>query len=242
MDPAGTVTSLGGMVAGVGQHSPVSFLASSATRQKMRKSALRTESGMDIAEFCFATGPTNRRLENRQRRQLDHIMNSNLFPSEQQLCTAKIFIIDDEMAVIRMLEWALQKAQFPNFRSLTDPTRAQKEFEQFQPDLVLLDWHMPKLDGFAVLAQLRKSAPASEFLPVLVITGENTAEMRSRALAAGANDFLGKPIDYTEVILRIRNLLQTRFLHRRAGEVQAQLEALSEAKETNPRAKSGRKK
>jgi PleD family two-component response regulator len=167
-------------------------------------------------------------------------MNSPLFPSEQQICTAKILIIDDETAVIRMLEWALQKAQFPNYRSLTDPAKALKEFEQFQPDLVLLDWHMPKLDGFAVLAQLRKSAPTGEFLPVLVITGENTAEMRSRALAAGANDFLGKPIDYTEVMLRIRNLLLTRFLHRRAGEIQAQLEALSAAKGTTP--KSSRKK
>jgi putative two-component system response regulator len=181
-----------------------------------------------------------RNRENGKRRQPEHAMNSQLFPNEQQLSTAKILIIDDEMAVIRMLEWALQKAQFPNFRSLTDPAKAQKEFEQFQPDLVLLDWHMPKLDGFAVLAQLRKSAPAGEFLPVLVITGENTAEMRSRALAAGANDFLGKPIDYTEVMLRIRNLLQTRFLYRRAGEIQAQLEALSAAKETS--SKSGRKK
>jgi len=99
---------------------------------------------------------------------------------------------------------ALKKAQYSDFRSLTDPTRAQTEFEQFQPDLVLLDLQMPKLDGFAVLAQLRKSAPAGEFLPVLVITGENTAETRSRALAAGANDFLGKPIDYSEVMLRIR--------------------------------------
>jgi PleD family two-component response regulator len=169
-------------------------------------------------------------------------MNSNLFPSEQQLCTAKILIIDDEMADIRMLEWALKKAQFPNFRSLTDPTRARKEFEQFQPDLVLLDLQMPKLDGFAVLAQLRKSAPAGEFLPVLVITGENTTETRSRALAAGANDFLGKPIDYTEVMLRIKNLLQTRFLHRQTLEIQTQLKALSAAKETNLRTKPVRKK
>ena len=167
-------------------------------------------------------------------------MNGHLFPSEQQLCTAKILIIDDEMADIRMLEWALKKAQFPNFRSLTDPTRARKEFEQFQPDLVLLDLQMPKLDGFAVLAQLRKSAPTGEFLPVLVITGEDTTETRSRALAAGANDFLGKPIDYSKVMLRIRNLLQTRFLYRRAGEIQAQLEALSAAKEN--KTKSGRKK
>jgi len=181
-------------------------------------------------------------LEKGKRHQPEHAMNDQLFPSEQLLCTAKILIVDDETADIRMLEWALQKAQFPNYRSLTDPTRAQKEFELFQPDLVLLDWHMPKLDGLGVLAQLRKLVPAGEFLPVLVITGENTAETRSRALAAGANDFLGKPIDYTEVMLRIKNLLQTRFLHRRAGEIQAQLEALSAAKETSPKTKSGRKK
>ena len=168
-------------------------------------------------------------------------MNSNLFPSEQQLCTAKILIIDDEMADIRVLEWALRQAKFPNFRSLTDSTKARKEFEQFQPDLVLLDLNMPDLDGFAVLKQLRESAPAGEFLPVLMLTGENTAVTRSRALAAGANDFLGKPIDYTEVMLRIRNLLQTRFLHRQTREIQTQLETLSPAKETNPQTKSGRK-
>lgn len=163
--------------------------------------------------------------------QLDHIMDGHLIPNEQQLRTAKILIVDDEAADIRMLEWALQKAQYPNFRSLADPTLTQKEFEQFQPDLVLLDLHMPQLDGFAVLAQLRKSMSADEFLPVLVITGDNTTETRNRALAAGANDFLGKPIDYTEVMLRIRNLLQTRLLHERAQEMEARLKAQA-AKET----------
>ena len=169
-------------------------------------------------------------------------MNGPLFPSEQQLCAAKILIIDDEEADIRVLEWALRQARFPNFRSLTDSTKAQKEFDQFQPDLVLLDLNMPDLDGFAVLKQLRESAPAGEFLPVLMLTGENTSETRSRALAAGASDFLGKPIDYTEVMLRIRNLLQTRFLHQQAREIQTRLEALSTAKETNPQAKSGQKR
>ena len=169
-------------------------------------------------------------------------MNSNLFPSEQQLCAAKILIIDDEEADIRVLEWALRQAKFPNFRSLTDSTGARKEFEKFQPDLVLLDLNMPGLDGFAVLKQLRESAPAGEFLPVLMLTGENTSETRSRALAAGASDFLGKPIDYTEVMLRIRNLLQTRFLHRQAREIQARWEALSAGEGTNPKTKPGQKK
>ena len=168
-------------------------------------------------------------------------MNSPLFPNEQQLCTAKILIIDDEEADIRVLEWALKQAKFSNFQSLTDSTKAQKEFIRFQPDLVLLDLNMPELDGFAVLKQLREAIPAGEFLPVLMLTGENNAETRSRALATGASDFLGKPIDYTEVMLRIRNLLQTRFLHRQAQDIQARLDALSPEKAAHPPTPAGPK-
>jgi len=168
-------------------------------------------------------------------------MNRDLFPTEQQLCAAKILIIDDEEADIRVLEWALQTAKFPNTRSLTDSTKALEVFNQFQPDIVLLDLNMPAPDGFAVLKQLREAVPAGDFLPVLVLTGQNTAETRSQATAAGANDFLGKPVDYTEVMLRIRNLLQTRFLHQRARAMQKQLEAFPAASETNSQTRPGRK-
>lgn len=154
-------------------------------------------------------------------------MSGPLFPTEQQLCTAKILIVDDEEAYTRVLEWALRKANFPNLRTLTDSTRAMDEFRQFQPDLVLLDLYMPEVDGFMILKQLRETLPAGEYLPVLVFTGDNTADTRNRALAAGANEFLGKPVDYTEVMLRIRNLLQTRLLYRQARELQNQLDALS---------------
>ncbi len=166
-------------------------------------------------------------------------MNSPLFPSEEELCKAKVLIVDDEEADIRVLEWALGQAKFPNFRSLKDSTQAQEEFNRFRPDIVLLDFDMPNLDGFAVLKRLRESTPAGEFLPVLMITGENTAEMRGRALEAGASDFLGKPIDYAEVTLRIRNLLQIRFLHRQAREIQARVEVLSAGDDTHPSSPSG---
>jgi putative two-component system response regulator len=166
----------------------------------------------------------------------DGLMINPLFPSEQACRTANILIIDDEEADIRALEWALRQAQFPNFRSLTDPTRARDEFARFRPDLVLLDLHMPELDGFGVLKQLREATSAADFLPVLVLTGDSTAEMRSRALAAGATDFLGKPVDYTEVILRIKNLLQTRFLYRQAQVMQTQLETLTAKQASSPAA------
>lgn len=160
-------------------------------------------------------------------------MNNKLLPSEQQIHAARILIVDDEAADIQVLEWALQQANFTNFRSLTDSTRVLAEFTQFQPDLVLLDLHMPGLDGFAVLQQLRERGSADEFLPVLMITGVNTAETRSRALATGANDFLSKPLDRTEVILRIKNLLQTRFLLQQAREIQARCDAISGGAGTN---------
>jgi putative two-component system response regulator len=168
-------------------------------------------------------------------------MSGQLFPSEPQICAAKILIIDDEDADIRVLEWAFQTAQFPNFRSVTDSTKALDVFKQFQPDIVLLDLNMPEPDGFTVLKQLRATAPVEDFLPVLVLTGQNTTETRRQAMAAGANDFLGKPVDYTEVMLRIRNLLQTRFLHQQARGMQKQLEALPAARETDIPTNPGQK-
>ncbi len=152
-------------------------------------------------------------------------MNVELFPNEQQLCAAKILIIDDEEVDIRILEWALHTAKFSNIRSTTESTRALETLKQFQPDLVLLDLYMPQPDGFAILKQFRAVTPTDDFLPVLVLTGYDTAEARSQTLAAGASDFLGKPIDCAEVMLRIKNLLQTRFLHQRARDMQKQLEA-----------------
>jgi len=152
-------------------------------------------------------------------------MNGQLFPSEEQLCTAKILIIDDEEAYTRVLEWVLKQSNFPNFQSLTDSNLALEQFNRFKPDLVLLDLYMPEVDGFSLLQQFRSAVPAGDFLPVLVLTGDNTTETRSRALAAGASDFLGKPVDYAEVMLRIRNLLQTRFLYQQARQMKSQLEA-----------------
>lgn len=178
----------------------------------------------------------------RRTRHPDNIMKPALFPSEQQLCAAKILIVDDEETDNRLLEWALRQAAFSNFRSLTDSTQARDEFKRFLPDLVVLDLHMPKLDGFAVLKQLREAEPAGEFLPVLVLTGDNTSEIRRQALKAGANDFLGKPIDYTEVTLRIKNLLQTRILQRQAREIQRQLESLTATKAVSVPTKRGGKK
>ena len=154
-------------------------------------------------------------------------MSTNLFPNEAELSRAKILIIDDEEAYVRTLEWALGQAQFPNFCSVTDSTKAREEFERFQPDIVLLDLNMPTLDGFAVLKLFRELSSPDDFLPVLILTGDSTADIRRRALLAGANDFLGKPVDRCELILRIKNLLIIRFLHRKSQAMQKEIKSLA---------------
>jgi signal transduction histidine kinase len=85
---------------------------------------------------------------------------------------------------------------------------------------------MPHLDGFAVLEQLRPEIPPDTFLPILILTADITVESKRRALAAGATDFLTKPFDHVELLLRIGNLLRTRALHLQVRDQVARLERL----------------
>jgi len=125
----------------------------------------------------------------------------------------RILIVDDEPANVQLLEMLLGHAGLGNFQSTTDSRKVLELYCAWEPDLILLDLSMPHLDGFQVMAQLRAVIPAQSYVPILVLTAAVTPEARRRALTGGANDFLIKPFDVTEVTLRIRNLLETRRLH-----------------------------
>jgi putative two-component system response regulator len=86
-------------------------------------------------------------------------------------------------------------------------------FASFQPDLVMLDLHMPEPDGLEVLRRLRSARLSLGFLPVVMLTGDTGHVARNSALILGADEFLIKPLDREEVILRVRNLLRTRQLY-----------------------------
>lgn len=137
---------------------------------------------------------------------------------------ARILLVDDQPVNLQLLVKVLRSAGIDQVLATTDPQDAVDRFVEFQPDLVLLDLHMPRLDGFAVMEQLRLLSGPDDFLPIIVITADVTTETRSRALASGANDFLTKPFERTEVLLRIGNLLDTRALHRRLDERRTELE------------------
>jgi signal transduction histidine kinase len=132
--------------------------------------------------------------------------------SEPSHRNAKILIIDDQDSNLRLVERILSQGGYSWYRSLNDSRQVVPVFRELQPDLVLLDLMMPHLDGVAVMEQLRPLTEGN-YLPVVVLTADGKPDAKRRALAAGAKDFLTKPLDVSEVLLRINNLLETRFLY-----------------------------
>lgn len=130
----------------------------------------------------------------------------------KQALKMRILIIDDEPANVALLEATLQDNGYTRVRSLSDSRQALDLCRDFQPDLILLDLMMPHVDGLTILRTLR-SQLSDVFLPVLVLTADINEDAKLGALAAGATDFLLKPFDQIEALLRIGNLLEIRRLH-----------------------------
>lgn len=137
---------------------------------------------------------------------------------------ARILIVDDQEQNISLLRRILARAGYEHIASTTIPAEVLSLKEQFQPDLVLLDLHMGDMNGFQVLQELVTSPRGPDHLPVLMITADDSAEVKRRALALGAKDFIRKPFDSAEVLLRIRNLLETRFLYQTLRDQNSELE------------------
>lgn len=131
----------------------------------------------------------------------------------EPITRARILIVDDQAPNIRLLERLLTSAGYHRLYSTTVPEQVPGLVGQVSPDLILLDLHMPGMDGFAVMEQLQPRLSEERYLPILVVTADLSVEVRQRALGAGAKDFLNKPFDAVEALLRIRNLLVTRFLY-----------------------------
>jgi putative two-component system response regulator len=149
---------------------------------------------------------------------------------EETLKNARILIVDDQEANVMLLERLLQTAGYKNFVSTRDPRQVLPLFSKFQPDLILLDLMMPQLDGYSVMQQIGPRVPEGGYLPILVLTAEVNAQAKQKALSMGAKDFLTKPLDATEVLLRIRNLLETRHLYLRQQDQHQLLEEQGEEK------------
>jgi len=126
--------------------------------------------------------------------------------------SSRVLIIDDSEDDVEMLRRFLL-SEDTVIRGVTKSSEAEQAFKEFEPDLVLLDLHMAPPDGFEILRRLRSARTSLGFLPVVVLTGDIEQSARNNALDLGADDYLTKPLDRQEVVLRVRNLLSARRLH-----------------------------
>ncbi len=123
---------------------------------------------------------------------------------------AKILIVDDLEANVMLLQQMLKGAGYDQVSATSDPTEVCELHLVNRYDLILLDLQMPGMDGFQVMENL-KEIETGGYLPVLVITAQ--PQHKLRALQVGARDFVSKPFDLAEVLLRVRNLIEVRLLH-----------------------------
>lgn len=133
---------------------------------------------------------------------LDELLNSN------------ILIVDDNASNVALLEDILDQEGYENYTSTTDSRAVMGLCEEEEFDLILLDIRMPHLSGFDVMGLLRAQT-TTKHLPILVLTAQTDQQTRKDALEAGAKDFLTKPFVSWEVLLRIRNMLETRYFYKR---------------------------
>ncbi|NIP99853.1 MAG: response regulator [Nitrospinaceae bacterium] len=129
-----------------------------------------------------------------------------LFPS------AKILIVDDEQGNIHVLKRMLKAAGYQNITSTTDSRTTFDLYKTLHPDLVLLDIKMPGFNGFDVMQGL-SGIEKEGYLPILVLTAQLDSDTKLKALKAGAKDFVNKPFNIEEMLVRIENLLEVRMLH-----------------------------
>jgi signal transduction histidine kinase len=137
---------------------------------------------------------------------------------------ARIVIVDDEVGYSCLLSNVLNRLGYDHVQSYTNARRMLAEIHTTLPDVIILDLNMPDLDGFGTLEMLRPIV-VDDAIPTLVLTGNASIENKRKALTLGATDFLQKPFDPSELLMRVRNLLRNRFLRL---EVEAQNQLLEE--------------
>ena len=155
--------------------------------------------------------------------------------SSSDILKASILIVDDQEANVTLLEEMLRGAGYVSVTSTRDPHEVCELHRKNRYTLILLDLQMPGMDGFQVMEEL-KVIETEGYLPVLVQTSQPNHKLR--ALKAGAKDFISKPFDLTEVLLRVRNMIEVRLLHAQAAMRTEQAETRSEHSEAANLAKS----
>lgn len=123
--------------------------------------------------------------------------------------SAHVLMVDDESTTLEVMEMLLHAQGYREITCCSDPRKAFDTIAELEPDVVLLNLRMPHVSGLEILAGMREQA-ALAAIPVLIMTGSSDATLKRRALDLGAADFLSKPVDESELALRLRNILAAR--------------------------------
>jgi putative two-component system response regulator len=126
---------------------------------------------------------------------------------------ARILIVDDEPANLKLLDKMLASQGYQERVLIQDPREVLNSYQAAHPDLILLDINMPHLDGYQVMEQL-KALNDPCLPPIVILTAQHGRDYLLKALSLGARDFLGKPFDRAELLMRVRNLLDAQLGHR----------------------------
>lgn len=127
---------------------------------------------------------------------------------------ARILVVDNDPASLASIENCLQGYGYRQLRLLGNSTRATAHIVEFEPDLVISEFEMPGVDGIRLVELVQEITAGGDFVPILMVAAHDAAQKRFRALAAGATDFLAKPLQPSEFESRVANLLRIRCVHR----------------------------
>jgi len=144
-----------------------------------------------------------------QNQKLKNVFNRKSFTYDQDPLASNILIVDDDPLNVDVLEEILKENNYLNVKTTTDPFEAVELFKVNNYDLILLDILMPGMDGFEVIEKLKMIEPSLS-IPILVLSALSDQKTRLKALSNGARDYLIKPFNPAEVLVRIRNLLEVR--------------------------------
>lgn len=135
--------------------------------------------------------------------------------AEADILDARILVVDDQPGNLELVEGVLRHDGYHEILCLTNGEEVIPALTGFRPDILLLDLRMPHIDGFAVLERLSRRIPRDDYFPIIALTADASLDARRRALALGAKDFLTKPFDLIELLIRVRIQLETRRMFQR---------------------------
>src|SRR5438067_1884692 len=134
--------------------------------------------------------------------------------TDPSLLGSHILVVDDEAVNVNLLHQILQSEGYREIKATTDSAEGLALILSGWPDLVLLDLQMPAPSGVEILSQVRTSGGPAAGCPILIFTADATTQTRRNVLDVGASDFLTKPGDMVEILLRVRNFLELRKLQK----------------------------